>query len=172
MGHIKQDRMFELAEKLRLPVVLFAEGGGGRGSDTDTSANVEVETFNKFPVLSDLVPLIGIASRRCFAGNAVLLGCCDVIIATEDCTIGMAGPAMIEDGGLGVFRPEEVGPMSVQVPNGVVDILVCDEPEAVAVAKKYMSYFQGRIRNGPARTSAGCGISCRRTGCADTTCAR
>ncbi len=145
IGHVKQDRMFELAEKLRLPVVLFAEGGGGRGSDTDAGAATEVETFNKFPVLSGLVPLIGIASRRCFAGNAVLLGCCDVIIATEDCTIGMAGPAMIEGGGLGVFKPEEVGPMSVQVPNGVVDILVRDEAEAVAVAKKYMTYFQGRL---------------------------
>ncbi|WP_428486168.1 carboxyl transferase domain-containing protein [Rhodopila sp.] len=145
MGHVKQDRMFELAERLRLPIVLFAEGGGGRGSDTDASAAVEVEAFNKFPVLSGLVPLIGIASRRCFAGNAVLLGCCDVIIATEDCTIGMAGPAMIEGGGLGVFKPEEVGPMRVQVPNGVVDIVARDEIEAVAVAKQYMSYFQGRL---------------------------
>jgi acetyl/propionyl-CoA carboxylase alpha subunit len=144
MGHAKQDRMFELAERLRLPVVLFAEGGGGRGSDTDAGASVEVETFNKFPLLSGLVPLIGIASGRCFAGNAVLLGCCDVIIATENTTIGMAGPAMIEGGGLGVFKPEEVGPMHVQVSNGVVDILVRDEKEAVAVAKKYLSYFQGR----------------------------
>ena len=144
MGHQKQDRMFELAERLRLPVVLFAEGGGGRGSDTDLGSAVETETFHKFPVLSGLVPLVGIASGRCFAGNAVLLGCCDVIIATENTTIGMAGPAMIEGGGLGVFKPEEVGPMSVQVPNGVVDILVRDEAEAVAVAKKYLAYFQGR----------------------------
>ncbi|HJU19002.1 MAG TPA: carboxyl transferase domain-containing protein [Stellaceae bacterium] len=145
MGHVKQDRMFELAERLRLPVVLFAEGGGGRGSDTDIAGSVEVETFHRFPVLSGLVPLIGIASGRCFAGNAVLLGCCDVIIATENCTIGMAGPAMIEGGGLGVFKPEEVGPMRMQVPNGVVDILVRDEAEAVAVAKKYLAYFQGRV---------------------------
>ncbi|HET6182790.1 MAG TPA: carboxyl transferase domain-containing protein [Acetobacteraceae bacterium] len=146
MGHIKQDRMFELAERLRLPVVLFAEGGGGRGSDTDPGISaVETETFHKFPRLSGLVPLVGIAAGRCFAGNAVLLGCCDVIIATENSTIGMAGPAMIEGGGLGVFRPEEVGPMRVQVPNGVVDILVRDEEEAVAVAKKYLSYFQGRV---------------------------
>ena len=144
MGHVKQDRMFELAERLRLPVVLFAEGGGGRGSDTDAGSALETETFHKFPVLSGLVPLVGIASGRCFAGNAVLLGCCDVIIATENTTIGMAGPAMIEGGGLGVFKPEEVGPMSVQVPNGVVDILVRDETEAVAVAKKYLAFFQGR----------------------------
>ena len=143
MGHHKQDRMFELAEKWRLPLVIFCEGGGGRGSDTDNLVNFS-DTFHRLPRLSGLVPLIGIASGRCFAGNAVLLGCCDVIIATEGSTIGMAGPAMIEGGGLGVYRPEEVGPMSVQVPNGVVDILVKDEAEAVKVARQYLSYFQGR----------------------------
>jgi acetyl/propionyl-CoA carboxylase alpha subunit len=143
MGHHKQDRMFEMAEKWRIPVVLFAEGGGGRGSDTDNLVSFS-DTFYRLPRLSGLVPLVGIASGRCFAGNAVLLGCCDVIIATEGTTIGMAGPAMIEGGGLGVYRPEEVGPMSVQVPNGVVDILVHDEAEAVQVARQYLSYFQGR----------------------------
>ena len=91
------------------------------------------------------VPVIGINHGRCFAGNTVLLACCDVIIATKDSTIGMGGPAMIEGGGLGVYTPEEVGPMSFQVPNGVVDILVDDEAEAVAVAKKYLSYFQGTL---------------------------
>ena len=144
MGHHKQDRIFEMAEKWRLPVTIFCEGGGGRGSDTDNLVNFS-DTFYRLPRLSGLVPLIGIASGRCFAGNAVLLGCCDIIIATENTTIGMAGPAMIEGGGLGVYRPEEVGPMSVQVPNGVVDILVEDEAEAVSVARQYMSYFQGRI---------------------------
>ena len=143
MGHHKQDRMFEMAEKWRIPVVLFTEGGGGRGSDTDNLVSFS-DTFYRLPRLSGLVPLVGIASGRCFAGNAVLLGCCDVIIATEGTTIGMAGPAMIEGGGLGVYRPEEVGPMSVQVPNGVVDILVEDEAAAVTTARQYLSYFQGR----------------------------
>jgi acetyl-CoA carboxylase carboxyltransferase component len=101
--------------------------------------------FTLFGRLSGLVPLVGITSGRCFAGNAALLGCCDVIIATEGSNIGMGGPAMIEGGGLGVFRPEEVGPMDVQVPNGVVDILVEDEAEAVRVAKQYLSYFQGPV---------------------------
>ena len=146
MGHHKQDRMFEMAERWKLPVVIFCEGGGGRGSDTDNMVSFST-TFYRLPRLSGLVPLVGIASGRCFAGNAVLLGCCDVIIATEGTTMGMAGPAMIEGGGLGVYRPEEVGPMSVQVPNGVVDILVKDEAEAVKVARQYMSYFQGRTED-------------------------
>ncbi len=143
-GHRKQDRIYELAAQLRLPVVLFAEGGGGRGSDSDASGGSETDTFYRFAALSGGAPLVGIASGRCFAGNAVLLGCCDVIIATANATIGMAGPAMIEGGGLGVYRPEEVGPLAVQVANGVVDIAVADEAEAVAVAKKYLAYFQGR----------------------------
>jgi acetyl-CoA carboxylase carboxyltransferase component len=148
-NHFKKDRMFELAEKWRLPVVFFTEGGGGRPGDTDapTVAGLNVMAFNYFAKLSGLVPLVGITTGRCFAGNAVLLGCCDVIIATEDSNIGVGGPAMIEGGGLGVFRPEEVGPMSVQVPNGVVDVPVTDEAEAVRVAKKYLSYFQGPVES-------------------------
>ena len=145
-NHSKKDRLFELAERLRLPVVFFTEGGGGRPGDTDSSGMTGLDTmaFALFANLSGLVPLVGITSGRCFAGNAALLGCCDVIIATEGSNIGMGGPAMIEGGGLGVFTPDEVGPMDVQVPNGVVDIAVADEAEAVQVAKRYLSYFTDR----------------------------
>jgi len=148
-NHQKKDRMFEVAEQYRLPTVLYAEGGGGRPGDTDTSgvAGLDCWAFTYFARLSGLVPMIGITNGRCFAGNAVLLACCDVIIATQGSNIGIGGPAMIEGGGLGVFAPEEVGPMDVQVPNGVVDIVVKDEAEATAVAKKYLSYFQGPTSN-------------------------
>jgi acetyl-CoA carboxylase carboxyltransferase component len=146
-NHKKKDRMFELAARLRLPLVFFTEGGGGRPGDTDHSAvgALDVMAFHLFGRLSGLVPLVGINSGRCFAGNAALLGCCDVVIAARNSNIGMGGPAMIEGGGLGVFRSEEVGPMSVQVPNGVVDIAVADEAEGVVMARKYLSYFQGTV---------------------------
>jgi acetyl/propionyl-CoA carboxylase alpha subunit/acetyl-CoA carboxylase carboxyltransferase component len=148
-NHRKKDRMFELAEHWRRPVVFFTEGGGGRPGDTDALgvAGLDCLAFHYFGRLSGLVPLVGINSGRCFAGNAALLGCCDVIIATEGSNIGMGGPAMIEGGGLGIFRPEEVGPMEVQVPNGVVDLPVADEAEAVQAARKYLSYFQGPLRD-------------------------
>jgi acetyl-CoA carboxylase carboxyltransferase component len=129
--------------------VFFTEGGGGRPGDTDQvfAGNLHTPAFNMFGRLSGLVPLVGVASGRCFAGNAVLLGCCDVIIATANSNIGMGGPAMIEGGGLGVFRPEDVGPMSVQTRNGVVDVAVADEAEAVRAARHYLSYFQGATRD-------------------------
>lgn len=151
-NHHKKDRLFELAERLRLPVVLFAEGGGGRPGDTDTAviAGLDTRAFEYFARLSGLVPLVGIAAGRCFAGNAALLGCCDVVIATADANVGMGGPAMIEGGGLGVFAPEDVGPIDVQVANGVVDLAVADEAEAVVVAKQYLSYFQGSTAPGTA----------------------
>ncbi|MEY4578036.1 MAG: hypothetical protein RL701_2739, partial [Pseudomonadota bacterium] len=147
-NHRKKDRLFELAEHSRLPVVLFGEGGGGRPGDSDGIGftGLDCMAFALFGKLSGLVPLVGIASGRCFAGNAALLGCCDVIIATPDTNLGMGGPAMIEGGGLGVFRPEEIGPREVQLHNGVVDIAVADDAEAVRVAKQYLSYFQGPLR--------------------------
>src|SRR5215472_5593813 len=146
-NHRKKDRMFEIAMKQQLPVVFFTEGGGGRPGDTDGIgvAGLDCMAFNYWGKLSGLVPLVGINSGRCFAGNAALLGCCDVVIATRNSNIGMGGPAMIEGGGLGIFRPEEVGPVDVQVPNGVIDLPVENEREAVLVARKYLSYFQGSI---------------------------
>lgn len=148
-SHAKKDRLLKIAEEFKLPTVLFAEGGGGRPGDTDGSgmAGMSGRAFTYFARLSGLVPLVGITTGRCFAGNAVLLGCCDVIIATEGSNIGVGGPAMIEGGGLGVFKPEDVGPMDVQVPNGVVDIAVKDEAEAVVKAKQYLSYFQGALES-------------------------
>ena len=146
-NHKKMDRMLKLAHEQRLPLVLFAEGGGGRPGDVDAAgvmaAGLDLSTFAKFAGLSGRVPVLGIVSGPCFAGNAALLGCCDVIIATQNSNIGMGGPVMIEGGGLGVFRPEEIGPIDVQTKNGVVDIAVADDAEAVAVAKQYLSYFQG-----------------------------
>ncbi len=125
--------------------MLFAEGGGGRPGDVDMPivAGLDCRAFALFARLSGLVPLVGIASGYCFAGNAALLGCCDVVIASEDASIGMGGPAMIEGGGLGVFEPSDVGPIDVQDANGVVDLRVADDREAVAAAKRYLSYFHG-----------------------------
>ena len=145
INHRKKDRIFEIAKRNMTPVVLFAEGGGGRPGDTDAPgvAGLDVMSFASFAQLSGLVPLVGIASGFCFAGNAALLGCCDVVIATENSNIGMAGPAMIEGGGLGVVKPTDIGPIATQIANGVVDVRVADEAEAVGVAKKYLSFFQG-----------------------------
>ena len=147
VNHRKKDRLFELAAAQQLPVVLFAEGGGGRPGDVDAPgvSGLDVAAFHLFGRLSGLVPLVGIASGRCFAGNAALLGCCDVVIATEGSNIGMGGPAMIEGGGLGTYAPEDIGPLDVQVANGVVDVPVADEAEAVAVARRYLGYFHGPV---------------------------
>lgn len=150
MNHKKTDRMLELAEQWRLPLVFFTEGGGGRPGDIDKVgvAGLDCTTFMRMARLSGQVPLVGVVSGRCFAGNAALLGCCDVIIATENATVGMAGPAMIEGGGLGNYTPEQVGPMSMHGPNGVIDLLVKDEAEATRVAKQYLAYFQGDLVGG------------------------
>ena len=181
-GHYKQDRMYEVARRFRLPVILFAEGGGGRpgisggesatppatvrrsvtGADAiDMAAmrgggvGMDCYTFTEFSKLSGLVPLVGVNSGRCFAGNTAMLACCDVIIAAANSTIAMGGPAMIEGGGLGIYTPEEVGPMSFQVANGVVDILVEDDEAAVETAKRYISYFQGPLDEWQVRDQRG-----------------
>ena len=161
MNHKKIDRMLGLAEQWRMPLVFYAEGGGGRPGDTDRlgMTGLDGPSFVQFAKLSGLVPVIGVVSGYCFAGNAAMLGCCDVIIATKNASIGMGGPAMIEGGGLGVYHPAEVGPVSFQSPNGVIDILVEDEAEATSAAQKYLSYFQGASSGlegaGPAPAAAG-----------------
>ena len=160
-NHHKSDRLLEIAEAQRLPLVLFAEGGGGRPGDVDsiTIAGLHVTTFHRFARLSGQVPIVGIVHGRCFAGNAALLGCCDVIIATDSASIGMGGPAMIEGGGLGRVQADEVGPVSVQGPNGVIDLRVPDEAAAVAAAQRYLGYFQGR--SAASATAGGDALSLR-----------
>ena len=151
-NHQKTDRLLGVAMDQKLPVVLFAEGGGGRPGDVDSAvvAGLNVATFASFAKLNGAVPVVGIVAGRCFAGNAALLGCCDVIIATQSSNIGMGGPAMVEGGGLGAFKPEQIGPSDVQHGNGVIDILVADEAGAVAAAKHYLSFFQGATSGGVA----------------------
>ena len=148
-NHAKTDRVFDLAVRKRLPVVVFAEGGGGRPGDTDVGgmAGLDVPTFRVLAGLSGRVPLVSIVSGRCFAGNAALAGVCDVIIATPDANIGMGGPAMIEGGGLGVYPPEAIGPIEVQRRNGVVSLVARDEAHAVSLARQYLSYFQGSAQD-------------------------
>ena len=146
-NHRKKDRLFDVAHQLRLPVVFFAEGGGGRPGDTDGLgvSGLDCWAFHDFAELSGLVPLVGITGGYAFAGNAAILGCCDVVIACEGSNIGMGGPAMIEGGGLGVFAPTAIGPLDIQRSNGVVDLVATDDAHAVVLAKQYLSYFQGRV---------------------------
>lgn len=146
-NHLKKDKLFEIAADLSLPVVVFAEGGGGRPGDTDTGGNSGLDgaAFRLWGQLSGRVPLVGINGGYCFAGNAAILGCCDVVIGTRDSYVGMAGPAMIEGGGLGVYAPTEIGPIEVQAANGVVDLVADDETHATDLARRYLSYFQGTI---------------------------
>jgi acetyl-CoA carboxylase carboxyltransferase component len=145
--HQKIDRILEVAERDHLPVVFFPEGGGGRPSDPDAAqvftAGLHITSFSAFARLSGRVPLVAIVSGRCFAGSAVFAGCADVIVATADANLGMAGPAMIEGGGMGTYAPEQVGPMSIQAPKGTVDLVVADEQAAVAAAKRYLSFVAG-----------------------------
>ncbi|GAA4490586.1 carboxyl transferase domain-containing protein [Rhodococcus olei] len=146
-NHVKTDRMLDVAARKRIPLVLFAEGGGGRPGDTDANgaAGLELGTFRAMAGLRGVVPTVAVVSGRCFAGNAALAGACDVLIATPDANIGMGGPAMVEGGGLGVHRPEDIGPIDVQTRNGVVHLVARDEAHAVELAKRYLSYFQGTL---------------------------
>jgi len=151
LGHRKKDRLFELIERMRLPTVFFAEGGGGRPGDTDypVVSALDTRAFALWAGLSGVVPRIAVVSGRCFAGNAVIAGCSDLIVATENVSLGMGGPAMIEGGGLGRVEPDEVGPLDMQAANGVIDVAVADEAEATAVTKRLLAYFQGHTPAGP-----------------------
>lgn len=147
LGHRKKDRLFEQIERLRLPTVFFAEGGGGRPGDTDYAVVSALDTraFALWGRLSGIVPRIAIVSGRCFAGNAVIAGAADLIVATESISLGMGGPVMVEGGGLGRFEPEQIGPIDMQSGNGVVDVRVADEAEATAVTKQLLGHFQGSL---------------------------
>jgi acetyl-CoA carboxylase carboxyltransferase component len=143
--HAKQDRVLQIAQRRRLPVIVYAEGGGGRPGDVDVPgfAHLDVPTFNLMARMSGRAPTVAVVSGYCFAGNAVLAATADVVIATEDSNLGAGGPAMIEGGGLGRYEPSEIGPIGDQVAAGVVDLRVPDEAAATDAARRYLGYFQG-----------------------------
>jgi len=145
MNHKKKDRLLELAHRLKLPLVLYGEGGGGRPGETDGLMvhGLDTPSFRRFADLSGEVPMIAVVSGFCFAGNAALVGCCDVIVATKNACIGMGGPAMVEGGGLGVYAPNEIGPVSTLAPIGAVDLVVEDEEAATEMTRRLLSYVQG-----------------------------
>ena len=150
INHAKTTRMFEHAEKHRLPVICWLDGGGARPHDMKVEGRGSTPTFVVFARLSGLVPTVGILPGRAFAGHANLAGMCDALIATKDSSMGMAGPPLVE-AALGVkLTPEEIGPASVHVASGVIDVLVEDEAEAIAAAKKYLGYFGGATPAGEA----------------------
>jgi acetyl-CoA carboxylase carboxyltransferase component len=144
-NHHKKDRLFALAADTGLPVVLFAEGGGGRPGDVDWNgiSLLDVRAFRLFSEIPG--PRIGVNTGYCFAGNAALLGQCDVIVATPDSNLGMGGPAMIEGGGLGRHAPTEVGPVDVQTRNGVIDVVVDDDIGAVEAARRLVGLTRGPV---------------------------
>ncbi len=112
--HMKLDRICEKAEEFKLPIIIFTEGGGGRPGDTDVKTNIaglHVPSFSTWARLSGQCLRIAVNNGYCFAGNAALFGCADIRIATKQSWIGMAGPAMIEGGGLGKYSPDEIGPV-------------------------------------------------------------
>ena len=146
--HNKLDRILELAAEQHLPLIMYTEGGGGRPGDTDVQtqiAGLHFTSFRLWAALKGKVPRISVNNGYCFAGNAALFGSADIRIATRASNIGMAGPAMIEGGGLGQFSPSEIGPVEVQTKNGVIDLLAEDEAEATELAKKVLSYWQGDL---------------------------
>ena len=147
--HKKIDRILEQAKRHSLPVIMYTEGGGGRPGDTDVKtqiAGLDVSSFARWAALSGQVPLIAVNNGYCFAGNAALFGCADIRIATQQSWIGMAGPAMIEGGGLGSYKPTDIGPIDVQAKNGVVSLVADNEAQATALAKQVLGYFQGDHR--------------------------
>ena len=156
-NHKKTDRLIQLAERRGVPLVLFAEGGGGRPGDTDRAPSIGlgVETFASLARLRGRAPLISVVSGRTFAGNAALAGVCDLIIATPEVNLGMGGPAMIEGGGLGRHRPEDIGPAPVHLANGNIDILADDEADAVAHVKEALSALVGTVRGEVGAASVG-----------------
>ena len=146
--HKKLDRICETAEKQNLPVVMYTVGGGGRPGDTDVHvlfAGLLIPSFCNWAKLKGKSLRVAVNNGYCFAGNAALFGTADFCISTKNSWLGMAGPAMIEGGGLGKVNPKDIGPAEEQEKLGVIDYLAEDEADATSFAKKLLSYFQGSL---------------------------
>lgn len=141
-NHRKMDRMMEVAERNRWPVIFWSEGGGARATELHYDGGT-VTTFVQLARLSGLVPIVTILSGPGFAGQANIAGTSDVVIATKDSTLGLSGPPLVMSATGELLTPEELGPMSMHERIGTVELVVDDEAEALTAARQYLSYFTG-----------------------------
>jgi acetyl-CoA carboxylase carboxyltransferase component len=144
----KIDRILELAHELGAPAVLFVEGGGARAQEIGMTYVRGANIFVRLGQLSGHVPIVGVVAGPAFAGHANVLSLCDIVIATEAATMGLAGPPVVE-GALGRrLTPQEIGPIQLHERTGVIDLLVPDEAAAIEAAKSYLSFFGERQTSG------------------------
>ena len=67
----------------------------------------------------------------------------DVIIATRESCMGIAGPPFVEAATSQRLTPEELGPAALHVSTGMVDVLVEDDRAAVDTARTYLDLVGG-----------------------------
>ena len=166
-GAGRLERLFGLAHQHRWPVVFFVDGGGsrarhprvGRGDLELNGAFGPFQLFDGMAELSGWVPTIAIVSGPSFAGHASLAGFSDFVIGTHGSSIGMGGPPMVEAAlGLKLSHNALAG-VEMHEGTGGIDLLVPDEPTAIAAARRYLSFhhdqpFQHDQPRGPGQPEA------------------
>ena len=142
-------RLFALAYEQRWPLVLFVDGGGSRArhpraglGHIETSGPIGRFSFlDGIPELSGWAPVVAVVSGPSFAGHASLAGFSDFLVSTPGSSIGMGGPPMVEAALGHRLTPNELAGSEMHERAGGIDLLVPDEPSAVAAAKRFLSFY-------------------------------
>lgn len=150
----KRYRLTQLAAQERVPLIFMLEGSGHRL--TNKHAGRSPNDLQGLAELSGLVPMVSLIMGPS-AGHSALAGpLSDFTIMTEAASMFAAGPPIVK-GAIGeVVTKEALGGPQVHVAaSGVAHNLVKDDAEAIALARRYLSYFPLNAWQRPPQVESG-----------------
>lgn len=149
-GADKRYRLAQLAAQERLPLIFMLEGAGHRL--TNNHAGRRPNDLQGLAELSGQVPMLSLVMGASAGHGALTAMLSDFVVMTEGAAMFAAGPPLVK-GAIGeIVTKEALGGPDVHVAtSGVAHNRAADDPAAIAMARRYLSYFPSNAWARPPR---------------------
>lgn len=149
-GTLKFTRLLQRSLDDGNPFVMLMEGGGHRISEGLDSRHFSSGTtiFQSMSDMSGWVPIVAAVMGPGFAGPTNHASLADfVVMVRPTATMGIAGPALVKAATGEVITKEELGGAAVQADRqGIADLAVESDAEALEAIRRFLSYFPSNAR--------------------------
>jgi propionyl-CoA carboxylase beta chain len=130
---------------------MLLDGGGHRIQDGQNSRGYarSRETFGTFSRIAGWVPIVSAVLGFGFAANTNYSAMADLVVMVKGkSTMGLAGPALVKAGTGEVIDANDLGGTQRQVDrNGLADLGLDSEEEALDTVKEFLSYLPTNARS-------------------------
>jgi acetyl-CoA carboxylase carboxyltransferase component len=134
-------RVMELADRSRAPVVGFVASGGARMQEGVGALGGYGRIFRRIVALSGRVPQISIVTGLSAGGGAYSPALTDWVVMTEDSSMFLTGPAVVQEALGEDVTAMQLGGRRVHERNGVCQFVAADEIDAIHVSRELLGYL-------------------------------